>query len=172
MKPLVFNSTPLIYLSKAGLIRIIENLKAEKLTSSLVKQEVVDKGKLKGVPDAIALEKLFDSGVFMLFEPKDKAFFSQLSLTRGLHVADAQVLAIAKECDAIVIVDDEVARKTAKLYQINYRGTPYILARAVFEGLIDKEQAKRAVNDMVSAGWRCSIESYVKIMESLEKIEF
>ncbi|MDD3791918.1 MAG: hypothetical protein PHY74_02165 [Candidatus Bathyarchaeota archaeon] len=48
MKPLVFNSTPLIYLSKAGLCRIIENLKEEKLTSPLVKAEVVDKGKQKG----------------------------------------------------------------------------------------------------------------------------
>jgi hypothetical protein len=36
MKPIVFNSTPMIYLSKAGLSRIIENLKAEKLMSLLV----------------------------------------------------------------------------------------------------------------------------------------
>ena len=172
MKTLVFNSTPLIYLSKAGLSKIIEKLKAEKLTSPIVKQEVVDKGKLKGVPDAIALEKLFDRGVFKLCEPKDKAFLSELSLTRGLHVADAQVLALAKEFDALAIIDDEVARKTAKVYQINYGGTPYILARAVFEGIISKEQAKLAVNDMVSAGWRCSLESYAKIMELLEKTEF
>ncbi len=172
MKPLVFNSTPLIYLSKAGLCKIIENLKAEKLTSPIVKQEVVDKGKLKGVPDAIALEKLFERGVFKLCEPKDQAFLSQLSLTRGLHVADAQVLALTKEYDALAVIDDEVARKTANVYQINYVGTPYILARAVFEELISKEQAKLAVNDMVSAGWRCSLESYAKIMELIDKTEF
>jgi predicted nucleic acid-binding protein len=172
MNPLVFNSTPLIYLSKAGLCKIIENLRAEKLTSPLVKQEVVDKGKLKGVPDAIALEKLFDRGVFKVCEPKDKAFLSQLSLTRGLHVADAQVLALAKEYEGLAVIDDEVARKTANVYRINYVGTPYILARAVFEEIIDKEQAKRAVNDMVSAGWRCSLESYAKIMELLEKTKF
>jgi predicted nucleic acid-binding protein len=171
LKPIVFNSTPLIYLSKAGLIKIIENLKAEKLTSPLVKLEVVDKGKLKGVPEAIALEKLFDAHVFKICEPKDKAFLSQLSLTRGLHVADAQVLALAKECDAIAIINDEVARKTANVYQIDYKGTPYILARAVFEGIISKEQAKLAITEMVSAGWRCSVESYSKIMELLEKIE-
>ena len=172
MKTLVFNSTPLIYLSKAGLNKIIENLKAEKLTSPLVKQEVVDKGKLKGVPDAIALEKLFDRGIFKLGEPTDKAFVSQLSLTRGLHVADAQVLALAKEFDALVVIDDEVARKTAKVYRINYVGTPYVLARAIFEEIISKEQAKLAVNDMVSAGWRCSLESYAKIMELIERTEF
>lgn len=170
MKPLVFNSTPLIYLSKAGLSGIIENLKGEKLTSPLVKAEVVDKGKLKGVPDAIALEKLFDNGVFKLCKPKDTAFLSRLSLTRGLHVADAEVLALAKECEALAVIDDEVARKTAKVYGIDYVGTPYVLVRAVFEGLLSKEEAKLAVNDMVSAGWRCSVESYAKIMELLEKV--
>jgi len=167
---LVFNSTPLIYLSKAGLSGIIENLKGEKLTSPLVKAEVVDKGKLKGVPDAIALEKLFDNGVFKVCKPKDSAFLSRLSETRGLHVADADVLALAKEYDSLAVIDDEVARKTAKVYGIEYVGTPYVLVRAVFEGLLSKEEAKLAVNDMVSAGWRCSLESYAKIMQLLEKV--
>jgi predicted nucleic acid-binding protein len=170
VKPLVFNSTPLIYLSKAGLSGIIENLKGEKLTSPLVKTEVVDKGKLKGVPDAIALEKLFDNGVFKVCKPKNTAFLSRLSETRGLHVADADVLALAKECEALAVIDDEVARKTAKVYGIEYVGTPYVLVRAVFEGLLSKEEAKLAVNDMVSAGWRCSLESYAKIMQLLEKV--
>ena len=170
MKSLVFNSTPLIYLSKAGLSGIIENLKGEKLTSPLVKTEVVDKGKLKGVPDAIALENLFDNGVFKVCKPKDSAFLSRLSETRGLHVADADVLALAKEYDSLAVIDDEVARKTAKVYGIEYVGTPYVLVRAVFEGLLSKEEAKLAVNDMVSAGWRCSLESYAKIMQLLEKV--
>lgn len=170
MKPLVFNSTPLIYLSKAGLSGIIENLQEKKLTSPLVKVEVVDKGKQKGFPDAIALEKLFDNGVFEFFKPKDQLFLSRLSRTRGLHAADAEVLALAKEHAGLAVIDDEVARKTAKIYKISYVGTPYILARAVFEGFLSKEQAKDAVKDMVYAGWRCNVETYAKIMELMDKI--
>ncbi len=170
MKPLVFNSTPLIYLSKVGLSGIIENLQEEKLTSPLVKVEVVDKGKQKGVPDAIALEKLFENGVFRLCNPKDKLFLSRLSKTRGLHVADAEVLALAKEHAGVAIIDDEVARKTAKVYKISYVGTPYILARAVSEKVLSKEQAKAAVKDMVSSGWRCNVETFAKIMELIDKL--
>ncbi|MGA3061423.1 MAG: DUF3368 domain-containing protein [Candidatus Bathyarchaeia archaeon] len=169
MKPLVFNSTPLIYLSKAGLIGIIERSNTEKLTCPLVRVEVVDKGKQKGVPDAFVLEKLFDNGVFKICEPNDKLLLSRLSETRGLHVADAEVLALAKECDGLAVIDDEIARKTARVYGIGYVGTPYVLERAVSQGLISKTEAKRAVNDIVSAGWRCSLESYAKIMELLEK---
>ena len=170
MKPLVFNSTPLIYLSKAGLSGIIESLQEEKLTSLLVVAEVVDKGKQKGVPDAIALEKLFENGVFKLCIPKDKLFLSRLSKTRGLHAADAEVLAIAKERAGFAVIDDEVARKTAKVYKISYVDTSYILASAVSEGFLSKEQAKGAVKDMVFSGWRCNVETYAKIMELIDKM--
>ena len=129
----------------------------------------MDKGKSKGVPDADVLEKLFDSKTFEVVEPKDEEFLSRLLKTRGLHVTDADVLTLARECKGLVVIDDEVARKTAKVYGIAYVGTPYVLVKAVSERLITKERAKQAVNEMVSAGWRCSIESYAKIMEVLEK---
>jgi len=170
VKKLVFNSTPLIYLAKVGLCKVLEDLKGEKVTSPEVKREVVDEGKRKGVPDAVVLEKLFDGKVFQVVEPKDKEFLSRLMKTRGLHVTDAEVLALAKELDGLAVVDDEVARKTAKVYGIAYVGTPYVLVRAVYEGLVTKERAKQAVNEMVFVGWRCSVESYAKIIEALEKL--
>jgi predicted nucleic acid-binding protein len=170
VKPLVFNSTPLIYLTKVGLSKIFEGLKEEKLTSAQVKREVVDEGKRKGVPDALILEKMFENKMFRVVEPSDRVFLSRLLETRGLHVTDAEVLALAKELDGLAVVDDEVARKTAKVYGIAYVGTPYVLVRAVLQKLITKERAREAVNEMISAGWRCSIESYAKIMEVLEKV--
>jgi predicted nucleic acid-binding protein len=170
VKTLVFNSTPLIYLTKVGLSDVFEDLKAEMLTSPSVKREVVDEGKRKGVPDAIVLEKLFESNVFEVVEPKDRGFLSRLLETRGLHVTDAEVLTLARERKGLAVIDDEVARKTAKVYGIAYVGTLYVLVRAVSERLITKERAKQAVNDMVFVGWRCSVESYAKIMGVLEKV--
>ena len=169
MKPLVFNSTPLIYLTKVGLSEVFDGLKEEKLTSPKVKREVADEGKRKGVPDAVVLEKMFRNNVFRIVEPKDNEFLSRLLETKGLHVTDAEILTIAPERKGLAVIDDEVARKTARVYGISYVGTPYVLMRAVLERLITKERAKLAVNEMVSAGWRCSVESYAKIMEALEK---
>jgi predicted nucleic acid-binding protein len=170
VKQLVFNSTPLIYLTKVGLGRIFENLQEEKLTSPVVKREVVDEGKRKGVPDAVVLDKLFANGVFKVCQPSDRKFLDRLLETRGLHLADAEVLALAREHAGIAVIDDEVARKTAKVYGVDYVGSPYVLMRAVCEGLISKAKAKQAVNDMVSAGWRCNVESYAKIMEVLDRL--
>jgi len=170
VKPLVFNATPLIYITKIGLSKIFEDLKNEKLTSPHVKKEVVDEGKRKGVPDAIILEKMFKNNVFKVTEPKNKKFLASLLETRGLHITDAEILAIAKERDGTAVIDDEVARKTARIYGISYVGAPYILMKAAFQGLVTKKRAKQAINEMIFEGWRCSIESYAKIMDAIEKL--
>jgi predicted nucleic acid-binding protein len=170
VKPLVFNATPLIYITKVGLSKVFEGLKNEKLTSPQVKREVVDEGKRKGVPDAIVLEKMFKNNVFKVTKPENQKFLASMLKTRGLHITDAEVLGIAKERGGIAVIDDEVARKTARIYGISYVGTPYILMRAVFQGLITKERAKQAIKEMIFAGWRCSIESYAKIMDAIEKL--
>jgi hypothetical protein len=88
VKPLVFNATPLICLTKIGLSKIFEELK---LTSPSVKREVVDEGKRKGVTEAIILEKLFLKETFKVAEPEDRVFLESLLETKGLHVTDAEV---------------------------------------------------------------------------------
>jgi len=170
VKPLVFDSTPLIYLTKVGLCNIFEDSQVEKCTSPLVKKEVVDKGKIRGIPDSLVLDRLFDKGIFKVCEPADKKCLGELLKTHGLHVADADVLALTNERDGIAVSDDEVARKTAKVYGIEYVGSFYVLVRAICEGIISVAHAKKAVGYMVSSGWRCSVESYVKIMEAIEKL--
>ncbi len=170
MKPLVFNATPLVYMTKVGLSRVFEESENEQLTSLHVKREVVDEGRRKGVPDAIILEKMFKSNVFKVTETKDRKSLASLLETKGLHITDAEVLAIAKERDGIAVIDDEVARKTARIHGVSYAGTPYILVKAVFRGQVTKESAKQAINEMILAGWRCSVESYVKIMDAIEKL--
>lgn len=170
MKPLVFDATPLIYLTRVGLSEIFEELPDEKLTSPTVKREVVDAGKARGVPDAIVLDKLFLAGVFRVCEPSDNAFLARLLETKGLHTADAEILALAFEHAGMAVIDDEVGRKTAKVYGIDYVGSSYVLMRAICEGLLSKAKAKQALNDMVSLGWRCNVESYMKILEALEKL--
>lgn len=171
MKTLILNATPLIYLTKIGLSKLLEDLKAEKLTSPEVKREVVDEGKRKGIPDAIILEKMFQKGIFKIVKPKNQQLLSTLLQTRGLHKTDAQILVIAKEHNGVAIIDDEVARKTAKIYEIPYAGTPYILMRAIVQKLITKQQAKKAIEQMITAGWRCSIETYTKLIEAIDGLK-
>lgn len=170
MKLIVLNSTPLIYLTKIGLSRLLIDLRLEKITSPLVKQEVVDRGKAIDAPEAILIENLFQKHIIKVMEPKDQELISRLREVKGLHEADIHILTLAKDYNGIIIVDDKLARKTAKIYGIRYSGTPYLLIRAYLQGLITKEQAKKAVNDIISAGWRCGVEDYQRIIQRLEAL--
>ena len=69
----------------------------------------------------------------------------------------------------LTVIDDERWVERPRRFTILTMLT-YCLMRAMCEELISKTKAKQTVNDMVSSGWRCSIESYMKIMESLEKL--
>jgi len=163
----ILNSTPLIYLTKVGMAHLLVDLRLEKITSQLVKQEVVDKGKDVGAPEAEILEELFQKKVIKLVEPIRHEFVTRLRGVRGLHDADVRTIALAKECDGMAIIDDQLARRTARIYKIRYSGTPYLLIKAHIQGHITKELAKKIIDDMISAGWRCGVEDYQIIMRCL-----
>ncbi|MCS4542257.1 MAG: DUF3368 domain-containing protein [Euryarchaeota archaeon] len=167
---LIFNSTPLIYLAKVGLLPLIGNLPYEKLTTFKVKEEVVDKGKEIAAKDAFIIEKNIREETIKVEEIVDKKFFQMLLKIPELHESDAQVLAMAKEKDGIAIVDDRIARETARIYGIKCKGTPFILALLVIHKIIAKKEAKTIVNDIVSLGWRCSAEQYSKIIAMIDEI--
>ena len=131
MRPVILDATLMIYLTKAGLSRIFEELKEEKITSPRVKREVVDEVKNRGIPDVIILEKMFQNKVFTLKEPENKELLESLLNTRGLHATDAEVLALAGEPHGTAIIDDAVARKTTRIYGIAYAGTLYLLMRGI-----------------------------------------
>jgi hypothetical protein len=46
-------------------------------------------------------------------EPADETLMAQLLKTSGLHLADAQVLALAREHKGVAVTDDEIVGKTA-----------------------------------------------------------
>ena len=170
MKTIILNSTPLIYLTKIGLANLLRELRLQKFTSSLVKKEVVEKGKAAGAPEAPLLEDLFQSGAIKLKEPRNKKLIERLHEVKGLSEADIRVLALARECDATAIVDDAMAGKTAKTFGIAYAGTPYLLSRAFLQGLISRQETRKAVDDMISAGWRCGIEDYQRIIKQIDAL--
>jgi len=129
----------------------------------------VDEGKRKGVADALVLDDLFKENVFKVVKPKDEKFLSVLLRVKGLHVTDAEVLVVAKELDGVAVIDDEVARKVARVYGISYVGTPFLLMVAVRKGLMTRKKAKNALDEMIFAGWRCSIETYVRLVKVITK---
>jgi predicted nucleic acid-binding protein len=162
---LVLNSTPLIYLAKVNALELLEKLPEKKVIPASVHAEVVVKGKKKGAPDAFLIEKAINRGGIELKAVKDKKFLQNLLRIPGLHRADAEVLALAKELKATAIIDEDKARTIADVNGIPNRGTAYLLFRLRKLGLLTRGEVKGKVDEMIKLGWRCSTEVYAEIVK-------
>jgi len=168
MKPLIFDATPLIYLARIGLANLLETIPAPKFASRSVVTEVVEHGRAKGHADALALAHLFEVKAIGIADPSDKGILRTLRKVRGLEQPDAETLAVAKERDYRAVVDDLLARRVARTYGIDFVGTLFIFLLATQSRLLAKQDALRAVDDMIEAGWRCGPELYREITRMIE----
>ena len=169
MKPLVFDATPLIYLTRVGLVNVIEAIPTRKFTARSVFGEVVERGRAKGSADALALDRLFKTNAISILDASDKALLRTFLKIRGLEEADAETLAIAKERHYRAVLDDLQARKVARTYDIDFVGTPHILILGMQNRLLTKEEALKALDDMIEAGWRCGPELYREIIRLIRE---
>lgn len=175
-KPLIFNSTPLIYLTKVSLAKLLKEIQEEKITTKRVFNEIVQEGKKKGAPEASLLENLFKEQTIKIRNPNDQKYLKSIKKMSAenerqpLHEAEAEVLCLAKELNGIAIADDQVARSVAKLLQINLHGTAYILSKILATNKIKKEELTEKVKQMRGEGWHVSAEDYLKIIEYLKNL--
>ena len=167
---LVFNSTPLIYLAKVGLFPLLKDLPQELLTTPGVKMEVVDRGKEKAAKDALIIENAIQKGTLKIRRPVDKVLLRTLSGIPELHPTDAEVLTLAKEIKGVAVIGDRVAREAARIYGIEHGGTVFVLALFIARGLVTKGEARTALEDMISLGWRCSAEQYARVIKMIEEV--
>jgi len=175
-KPLIFNSTPLIYLTRVSLAKFFKEIPGEKFTTTRVFNEVVEEGKKKGASEASLLESLFKEEIIKVRNPNDKEYLKSVkkmsaeSERQPLHEAEAEVLCLAKELNGIAIADDQVARSVARLLGTELHGTGYILGKIFATDKIKKEEVMEKVKEMRDEGWHVAAEDYLKIIEYLKNL--
>jgi len=127
---IICNTSPLQYLHQLGCLDLLPALVGEVLTSQAVAEELAA-GTARGidVPIPQSLEWL------TIRRPASAVV---LPLVTGLGPGETEVLALALELsDAVVILDDALARRMAETLGIRLTGTLGILLDAKRAGLID-----------------------------------
>jgi predicted nucleic acid-binding protein len=165
---LVFNSTPLIYLAKAGLVGKLNRLPFKLLTTREVYSEVVVKGIEKRVVEAKELGNAFDSHTIEAMENTNEDVVRKLR-NSGVHRGEATVISLACKLDAIAIIDDKRARHVATALGVKVSGTPHVIIQLVKQGGLTRQEARRSIDRIVKEGWFCSVRSYSEIIEAIEK---
>lgn len=175
-KPLIFNSSPLIYLAKVSLTNALKDIPEEKFTVTKVFNEVAEEGKKKGAPEASILENLIKEETIKVRNPNNEEYLkfvkkiSAEAERQPLHEAEAEVLCLAKQLNGIAIADDKATRSVARLLGIELHGTGYILGKIFAAGKIRKEELMKKLNEMRRIGWYVSAEDYIKIIEYIKNL--
>jgi len=175
-KPLVFDSTPLIYLTRSSLAEFLIEIIQPKFTTASVFEEVVHEGKRKRAPESSLLETLFEKEIIKVHNISNKGYLkyvkemAAVNEMQPLHEAEAEVLCLTKELNGVAVADDKVARSVARILGIELHGTGYILGKIYATGKIDKEKLIEKVKEMRDSGWYVSAEDYLKIIDYLKNL--
>jgi predicted nucleic acid-binding protein len=128
MREVVSNTSPLLYLHQLGSIDLLPRLYSQILVPASVVEELAA-GRAAGhdVPDVAALPwaRIVSSPTLAL-----------LALATDLGKGEAEAIAIAHERNALLILDDGLARRHAKVVGVTLTGTLGDLVKAKTAGHI------------------------------------
>ena len=153
---MISNSSPLIFLSKIGKLNFLRELFKEIKITKDVRDEVLIEGK----PDSYAIKRAIDENWIKIEDPKKEVFF-------GLGKGEESVISLALDKKDSLILDDALAIKVAKSFNIDIFRTTSIIFLALKNNLITKEEALKLVNKLIEEGYYISPKYYLVLVEEL-----
>ncbi|MBE0517432.1 MAG: DUF3368 domain-containing protein [Methanophagales archaeon] len=157
---IIANSGPIISFARADYLDLLEETVKEIIIPNAVFEDIVVKG--IGRPGA---EEVKEAVWIKKKEAKDKDSVEKLSERLGKGESEAIVL--AKELEAILLIDDSEARKEAERIGVECIGTLRILKEAKEMRLI--ERVKPVLDRLRDSGLRIKRDLYFLFLESVEE---
>ena len=141
MRKVILNTTPMIALSEIGKLYLFKELYGEVYIPEAVYEEV------KSEPAYSDVRKNSDwIHVTTVTDDSNRFFFKS-----RLHAGEVEVMMLALETNAdLVVLDDNLARKTAKYMGLTITGTLGVVIKAKKEGLINN--AGEVFDKLINSG--------------------
>ena len=153
---MISNASPLIFLSKIGQISLLKKLFAFILISKEDKDEIFVEGK----PETIDIANAIKQGWIKVVEVKD-------NIPIGIEGGESSVINLARERKDKLVIDDSIAIKVAKAFDIETIRTTTIIFMAVEKNIINKKQAISLINKLIDIGYYISPTYYSAILAKL-----
>ena len=169
--PIVSNSSPLIWLSKTGKISLLKHLFGEVIIPEEVYAEVVERGIKEGFGDALIVKECVNQGwmkVSRLSERDLKLSRRIMEHASEIHKGEAQAILLAREANALLLMDESCGRAFAETWGIKVRGTIYVIYKALREGLLNRDEAKEVVSSMINKGFRIEPKLLTRILKQID----
>jgi len=163
----VLDATPLIHLTKAGLLEAtlgsFEVIVAERVLDEVTRGEAH--------PDAVIIRAAADDGRIKVHKPHDGDMVRALMRHREIHRGEAETMSTAIELGVAAVMDNGVAWAVAKLYGVPTKpGALYILFMLVSLGLLDPGDAEDRLDQMVKTGLYLDSRTLIAAKEKLRSL--
>jgi len=165
----VFDASPLIFLSRIGLLG--ESLKLFRSCCFAVsaREEVVGAGRAVGAPETAEIESLIGAGGLTVERPPRSSLALRLESNPRLSPGDRDSLALASDRDGRLLADDAAVRSVASQLGLRRGGTLYVLFLLTDGGVLKPAEAEESLDRLVDAGWYCSTRLYRTAKAALER---
>ena len=164
MTKIVSNASPIIALSRIGMLSLLPLLFDQIFMPNAVYEEITQAGILR--PGAAETELAVANGVITLFTVKDQILVEHLS--GKLHRGELEVIIGAKEIGLqTVLIDEKAARKLADTFLISSIGTLGILLLANQFNLIQDLQFY--LDALLGIGFRINKDMYQRIQRQISE---
>lgn len=149
MRDVIVNSTPMIILSKIGMLEILHKMYG----NIIIPQAVFDEVTVKDDSACHIIKTMGWINVRSIASVDDRKMYKA-----KLHAGEVEVMILAQEIgeDVLTVIDDNAARKTARYLGIKVTGTVGVLMKAKKLGYIDS--VKKCITMMRRAGFYVSAE--------------
>lgn len=164
----VSNAGPLIHLSKINLLHLLKDMYEEVVIPYEVKVETVDRGRERGFPDAIQIEKAINEGWIIVVKEATPAEFTNMAQIAGLKGAEAAVIYYAYKNNAIALLDEDSARTFARTLGIPIRGSLGVILQGLRRNLLSHEEVLKAL-EKLSEIMYLSADLYRIVRDEIEK---
>lgn len=121
----VFNSSPIIFLSRLGFIEKALSL----FKTSYIPETAIEEILSKKDKSSESLARLLESNKLVRVKAKSTRLFNALNKKLGKGEAEAIAFAIENEAVNLIILDDHVARREALKLDLHVKGTLGLIKR-------------------------------------------
>jgi len=169
----VSDAGPLIHLAQVSKLHLLRKIFKRVLITPQVKKKAVDEGISLGYSDAAGLRKSVEEG-WIEIEALSEVMVSaaeRLSEGENLSLADAEILLLAKEKRATIIVDEKILSDLAKMYGLQVWNTWTVLLDALRRRFIEVSDVESAILELGEKRHKLKTKQATEIMEAAKIID-
>lgn len=163
---IISNSTPLIYLGKAGLLEKVEEVYGTIIIPKRVYDEVIIKGKELGKKEVVIVESQISRKKIEIRDVKEIKKEIQ-----ELHLGEAEAIMLCLETKTKkILIDDKEAYEWCKIFELEPIRTTAFILECSKRKIITKKQGEEALLTISKEGYFLSAEVFTLLMQKINEV--